>query len=123
MAKSKRSKHMRAMRRLLREKLSKKDEAKRLTSMKKDIFIPAKNNSLDDDKEMQISTNTTTEYNVRTLKNKDGQFPSWLSGRQRKRLQAKQAVVKRIAKKKKSKTPGKKEKKKINLNTSDAMLT
>ncbi|CAF4839737.1 unnamed protein product, partial [Rotaria magnacalcarata] len=61
---------------------------------------------------MQISTNTTTEYNVRTLKNKDGQFPSWLSGRQRKRLQAKQAVVKRIAKKKKSKTPGKKEKKK-----------
>ncbi|CAF2998954.1 unnamed protein product [Rotaria socialis] len=123
MAKSKRSKHMRAMRKLLRDKLSKKDEAKRLASMKKDTFIPAKNDSLDDDKEMQISTNTTTEYNVRTLKNKDGQFPSWLSGRQRKRLQAKQAVVKRIAKNKKSKTPGKKQKKKITLNTSDAMLT
>lgn len=41
MAKSKRSKHMRAMRRLLREKLSKKDEAKRLAAMKNDNLIPA----------------------------------------------------------------------------------
>lgn len=73
---------------------------------------------------MQISTNTTTEYNVRTLKNKDGQYPSWLSGRQRKRLQAKQAVVKRGAKKKKSKTSGKKQQKKKSSNTSeDAMMT
>lgn len=39
MAKSKRSKHMRAMRKLLREKLSKKDDAKRLASMKKDALI------------------------------------------------------------------------------------
>jgi len=40
MAKSKRSKHMRAMRRILREKLSKKDEAKRLAAMKNDNLIP-----------------------------------------------------------------------------------
>ncbi len=39
MAKSKRSKHMRAMRKLLREKLSKKDEAKRLASLKNNILI------------------------------------------------------------------------------------
>jgi hypothetical protein len=52
---------------------------------------------------MQIGGNTT-EYNIRTLKNKDGQFPSWLSGRQRKRLQAKHAVQKRNAKKQKAKT-------------------
>ena len=39
MAKSKRSKHKRAMRKLLREKLSKKDEAKRLASMKNDNLI------------------------------------------------------------------------------------
>jgi hypothetical protein len=39
MAKSKRSKHMRAMRKLLRDKLSKKDEAKRLASMKNDKLI------------------------------------------------------------------------------------
>lgn len=32
---------MRAMRRLLREKLSKKDEAKRLAAMKNDNLIPA----------------------------------------------------------------------------------
>lgn len=36
MAKSKRSKHERAMRRLLREKLAKKDEAKRLAALKSD---------------------------------------------------------------------------------------
>jgi hypothetical protein len=39
MAKSKRSKHMRKMRKLLREKLTKKDEAKRLASMKNDNLI------------------------------------------------------------------------------------
>jgi hypothetical protein len=39
MAKSKRSKHMRAMRKILRDKLSKKDEAKRLASMKNDDLI------------------------------------------------------------------------------------
>ena len=39
MAKSKRSKHMRAMRKILRDKLSKKDEAKRLASMKNDQLI------------------------------------------------------------------------------------
>jgi hypothetical protein len=39
MAKSKRSKHMRAMRKILREKLSKKDEAKRLASLKNDKLI------------------------------------------------------------------------------------
>jgi hypothetical protein len=50
---------------------------------------------------MQISGNTS-EYNNRILKNQDGQYPSWLSGRQRKRLQAKHAVQKRNEKKKKS---------------------
>jgi hypothetical protein len=39
MAKSKRSKHMRAMRKLLRDKLSKKDETKRLALMKNDNLI------------------------------------------------------------------------------------
>lgn len=39
MAKSKRSKHMRAMRKILRDKLTKKDEAKRLASMKNDNLI------------------------------------------------------------------------------------
>ena len=39
MAKSKRSKHMRAMRKILREKLAKKDEVKRLASLKKDALI------------------------------------------------------------------------------------
>lgn len=54
---------------------------------------------------MQIgdNLNKTSEYNKRTLKNKDGQYPSWLSGRQRKRLQTKQAVLKRCLKKKKGK--------------------
>jgi hypothetical protein len=80
---------------------------------------------------MQISgnTNTTSEYNVRTLKNKDGQYPSWLSGRQRKRLQAKQAVQKRNEKKKKLKTStGKVTKRKIQqkknvLDKPEVMLT
>lgn len=36
MAKSKRSKHKRAMRKILREKLTKKDEAKRLAALKTD---------------------------------------------------------------------------------------
>ncbi len=42
---------------------------------------------------MQISgnKNTTSEYNIRTLKITDGQYPSRLSGRQRKRLQTRQA--------------------------------
>lgn len=53
---------------------------------------------------MQVSGNTTLEYNARTLQNKDGQYPSWLSGRQRKRLQTRKAVVKRTEKKKKTKT-------------------
>lgn len=39
MAKSKRSKRMRAMRKILRDKLTKKDEAKRLASMKNDNLI------------------------------------------------------------------------------------
>lgn len=39
MAKSKRSKHMRAMRKILRDKLAKKDEVKRLASLKKDALI------------------------------------------------------------------------------------
>jgi hypothetical protein len=80
---------------------------------------------------MQIggNTNTTSEYNVRTLKNKDGQYPSWLSGRQRKRLQAKQAVQKRNEKKKKLKTStGKVTKRKIQqkknvLDKPEVMLT
>jgi len=100
MAKSKRSKHMRAMRKILREKLSKKDQAKRLASLKNDNLIPStipiKESPIDE--EMHIGGNTS-EYNSRTLKNKDGQYPSWLSGRQRKRLQAKHAVQKRIEKK------------------------
>ncbi len=80
-------------------------------------------------KEMQIGGNTTSEYNIRTLKNKDGQYPSWLSGRQRKRLQAKQAVQKKIEKKKKSKTTtGKVTKRKVQqkknvLNKPQTMLT
>ena len=47
-------------------------------------------------KDMQIggNMNTTTKYNSRTLKDKDGQYPSWLSGRQRKHLQAKTGSVK-----------------------------
>ena len=55
--------------------------------------------------EMQVldDANGPTEYNIRTLRNKDGQFPSWLSGRQRKRLQTKQAVQKRNLKKKQTK--------------------
>jgi hypothetical protein len=62
---------------------------------------------------MQIGGNTS-EFNSRTLRNKDGQFPSWLSGRQRKRLQARQAVQKRNEKKKKTKTAtGKVTKRKI----------
>ncbi|CAF3077906.1 unnamed protein product [Rotaria sp. Silwood2] len=125
MAKSKRSKHMRAMRKILREKLSKKDEAKRLASMKNDNLIPSTVpiKELSIDEEMQ--TGNPSEYNIRTLKNKDGQYPSWLSGRQRKRLQAKQAVQKRNDKQKKiKKNPGKitKQKNKI-LEKSEAMLT
>lgn len=78
---------------------------------------------------MQMGGNTTVEYNTRTLKNKDGQYPSWLSGRQRKRLQARQAVVKRNDKNKKKKTTtGKVQKRKVGKksNVSDkteAMLT
>lgn len=78
---------------------------------------------------MQMGGNTTVEYNTRTLKNKDGQYPSWLSGRQRKRLQARQAVVKRNDKNKKKKTTtGKVQKRKVGkkCNVSDkteAMLT
>jgi hypothetical protein len=77
---------------------------------------------------MQVggNTNTTSEFNNRTLRNKDGQFPSWLSGRQRKRLQAKQAIQKRNEKKKK--TTGKVTKRKVQpkknvLEKSEAMLT
>jgi hypothetical protein len=80
---------------------------------------------------MQVGgdTNTTSEFNSRTLKNKDGQYPSWLSGRQRKRLQARQAVEKRNDKKKKTKTATgkitkrKKQQKKIVSDKSKAMLT
>jgi len=80
---------------------------------------------------MQVGgdTNTTTEFNSRTLKNKDGQYPSWLSGRQRKRLQARQAVEKRNDKKKKTKTATgkitkrKKQQKKIVSDKSKAILT
>jgi hypothetical protein len=77
---------------------------------------------------MQIAgnTNTTSEYNTRTLRNKDGQFPSWLSGRQRKRLQAKQAIQKRNEKKKKPTgkiTKRKIQQKKNVLAKSEAMLT
>ncbi|CAF1105709.1 unnamed protein product [Rotaria sordida] len=93
MAKSKRSKHMRAMRKILREKLSKKDEAKRLASMKNDNLIPStvpiKESTIDD----EMQTGNSSEYNNRTLRNKDGQYPSWLSGRQRKHLQVKQAIL------------------------------
>ena len=77
---------------------------------------------------MQIGGNTS-EFNSRTLKNKDGQFPSWLSGRQRKRLQAKHAVQKRHEKQKKTKkNPGKITKRKNQPKNkisekSDAMLT
>ncbi|UJR13446.1 hypothetical protein I4U23_000460 [Adineta vaga] len=110
MAKSKRSKHMRAMRKLLREKLSKKDEAKRLASLKKDNLIPSTvpvKESASNDEEMQVS-GVPSDFNTRTLKNKDGHYPSWLSGRQRKRLQAKQATQKRHEKQKKTKkTAGK----------------
>jgi hypothetical protein len=79
-------------------------------------------------KDMQIGGNTT-EYNMKTLKNKDGQFPSWLSGRQRKRLQAKHAIQKRNAKKQKTKTTAGKiikrkvQTKKNDLNKSETMLT
>jgi len=129
MAKSKRSKHMRAMRKLLRDKLSKKDEAKRLASMKNDNLIPSTNPIKESpiDEEMQISgnTNSTSEFNSRTLKNKDGQYPSWLSGRQRKRLQARQAVQKRNEKHKKSKkiTKRKTQQKKSVSDKSETMLT
>jgi len=129
MAKSKRSKHMRAMRKLLRDKLSKKDEAKRLASMKNDNLIPSTNPIKESpvDEEMQISgnTNSTSAFNSRTLKNKDGQYPSWLSGRQRKRLQARQAVQKRNEKHKKSKkiTKRKTQQKKSVSDKSETMLT
>lgn len=77
--------------------------------------------------DVTANANTKLEYNLRTLQNKDGQYPSWLSGRQRKRLQAKKAVVKRNEKQKKLKT-GKNKKRNIKQNndradTSDAMLT
>jgi hypothetical protein len=79
---------------------------------------------------MQIgSLSSITEFNTRTLKNKDGQYPSWLSGRQRKRLQAKQAVLKKNDKKKKLKTSTGKitkrkgQQKKIASNKAEVMLT
>ena len=82
---------------------------------------------------MQIvaDLNSTTEYNIRTLKNKDGHYPSWLSGRQRKRLQSKQAILKRNAKKKKiqtmkkgNQTKSKIQDKKNNLgDSSEVMIT
>ncbi|CAF1617437.1 unnamed protein product [Adineta ricciae] len=106
MAKSKRSKHMRAMRKILREKLAKKDEVKRLASLKQDNLIPSTvpiPERTANDEEMQVGGSGTSEFNSRTLKNKDGQYPSWLSGRQRKHLQAKQAVQKRNEKQKKMK--------------------
>ena len=63
---------------------------------------------------MQMGGNTTGEYHNKTLKNSDGQYPSWLSGRQRKRLQAREAVLKRNDKKKKAKTTtGKVQKRKV----------
>jgi len=124
---------MRAMRKLLRDKLSKKDEAKRLASLKKDNLIP-KTVPVEEslvDEEMQVggNTNTTSAYNTRTLKNKDGQYPAWLSGRQRKHLQTRNAVQKRNEKKQKSKkTSGKVVKRKVQQkknrsDKSETMLT
>lgn len=54
---------------------------------------------------MQVSetTNMKSEFNTRTLKNKDGHYPSWLSGRQRKRLQIKETAQKKHLKKKQPK--------------------
>lgn len=75
------------------------------------------------------NTNTTSDFNLRTLRNKDGQYPSWLSGRQRKRLQTKNASQKRVEKKKKTKTAmGKTGKRKVQQkkqvsDQSEAMLT
>lgn len=72
--------------------------------------------------DMQMGGNTTSEFNARTLQNKDGQYPSWLSGRQRKRLQARKAVINRNDKKKKTKTTtGKIQKRKVQkkINLSD----
>lgn len=60
-------------------------------------------------------TGEPTEFNMKTLKNKEGQFPSWLSGRQRKRLQTKYSLKKKTEKKKQSKTQlGKSKNKKKN---------
>jgi hypothetical protein len=77
---------------------------------------------------MQIGGNPS-EFNIKTLKNKDGQYPSWLSGRQRKRLQARQAVQNRNEKNKKKKTSTgkvtkrKAQQKKIVSDKSETMLT
>lgn len=79
--------------------------------------------------DMQVVSNQTLEFHSKTLKNKDGQYPAWLSGRQRKRLQAREAVLKRNDKKKKTKTTTGKvqkrkvQKKKIASDKSEAMTT
>jgi len=76
-----------------------------------------------------MQTGTSSKFNSRTLKDKDGQFPSWLSGRQRKRLQAKHAVQKRHEKQKKIKkssgkiTKRKKQPKNKISEKAEAMLT
>jgi hypothetical protein len=71
-----------------------------------------------------MQTGTSSKFNSRTLKDKDGQFPSWLSGRQRKRLQAKHAVQKRHEKQKKiKKNSGKITKRKTQPKKAEAMLT
>lgn len=60
-------------------------------------------------------TGEPTEFNLKTLKNKEGQFPSWLSGRQRKRFQTKFSLKKKNEKRKKLKSQlGKTNKKKNN---------
>lgn len=102
MAKSKRSKRMRANRRALREKLVKKDEAKRLAAIKNNLLNPQTVSVIEipnNTEEMQVSetTNMKSEFNTRTLKNKDGHYPSWLSGRQRKRLQIKETAQKKTS--------------------------
>ena len=68
-----------------------------------------------------VGPSTPLEFNTRTLKNKEGHYPSWLSGRQRKRMQAREAVQKKTAKKKLAKPiTGRIAKRKVQLKKSSS---
>ena len=82
------------------------------------VVAAQKSKSTDEETEnMQMGgTGEPTEFNMKTLKNKEGQFPSWLSGRQRKRLQTKYSSKKKNERKKQTKTQLGKSNKKKNKN-------